>query len=255
MYWQNKALIQELSTPGPNSEDLHFANKYAQPFFTQCIACLWKQYWSYWRNPSYTAVRFIFTTVLAVMFGSIFWDLGQKYQSREDLSNAMGSMYAPTLFLGFLYTTMVQPVVAIERTVVYRERAARMYSAWANAFTQVLIEVAYTFVQSTVYSIIIYAMIGFKWSAAKFFWIPIWWRWFYWSCPLAWTYYSLVASQFGDIKQMMPDQNQTVEQFMRSYFCFRHDFLGVVAGVTVGLATLFALIFAASTRAFNFQKR
>ncbi|GAB2224811.1 hypothetical protein Drorol1_Dr00005588 [Drosera rotundifolia] len=304
---QNKALIQELSTPGPNSEDLHFANKYAQPFFTQCIACLWKQYWSYWRNPSYTAVRFIFTTVLAVMFGSIFWDLGRKYQSREDLSNAMGSMYAATLFLGFLYTTMVQPVVAIERTVVYRERAAGMYSAWANAFAQVLIEVPYTFVQSTVYSIIIYAMIGFKWSAAKFFWylffmfismlyftysgmmtvaltpnphlayiivaafysiwnlfsgfiiplsrIPIWWRWFYWSCPLAWTYYGLVASQFGDIKQMMPDQNQTVEQFMRSYFCFRHDFLGVVAGVTVGLATLFALIFAASTRAFNFQKR
>jgi hypothetical protein len=49
----------------------------------------------------------------------------------------MGSMYAAVLFLGFQNGTAVQPVVAVERTVFYRERAAGMYSALPYAFAQV----------------------------------------------------------------------------------------------------------------------
>ena len=49
----------------------------------------------------------------------------------------MGSMYAAVLFLGVQNSAAVQPVVAIERTVFYRERAAGMYSALPYAFAQV----------------------------------------------------------------------------------------------------------------------
>ena len=49
----------------------------------------------------------------------------------------MGSMYAAVLFIGVQNATSVQPVVAIERTVFYRERAAGMYSALPYAFAQV----------------------------------------------------------------------------------------------------------------------
>lgn len=75
---RNKALIDELSTPRPGTKDLHFATQFSQPFLTQCVACLWKQHWSYWRNPLYSAVRIIYTTFLALIFGSMFWDIGQK---------------------------------------------------------------------------------------------------------------------------------------------------------------------------------
>lgn len=75
---RNKALISELSTPPPGSTDLHFPNQYAQSFTTQCMACLWKQHKSYWRNPSYTATRIFFTTVIALIFGTIFLNLGKK---------------------------------------------------------------------------------------------------------------------------------------------------------------------------------
>ncbi|PIA65375.1 hypothetical protein AQUCO_00100684v1 [Aquilegia coerulea] len=78
LYGRNKALIKELSTPSPGSTDLHFSSQFSQSFFTQCVACLWKQYWSYWRNAPYNVVRFFFTTFIAVMFGTIFWDLGSK---------------------------------------------------------------------------------------------------------------------------------------------------------------------------------
>ena len=50
----------------------------SQPSFTQGMACLWKQYLSYWRNPPYNAVRVIFATATALLFGTVFWDLGSK---------------------------------------------------------------------------------------------------------------------------------------------------------------------------------
>ena len=77
-YRRNKALIKELSQPAPGSSDLHFPSKYAQSSITQCMACLWKQNLSYWRNPPYNTVRFFFTTIIALLLGTIFWDLGGK---------------------------------------------------------------------------------------------------------------------------------------------------------------------------------
>ncbi|GLT97658.1 hypothetical protein SLE2022_152130 [Rubroshorea leprosula] len=306
LFRRNKELIKELSSPSPGSKDLYFPTRYSESFFTQCMACLWKQYWSYWRNPPYTAVRFLFTTFIALMFGTIFWNLGSKRTRQQDVLNAVGSMYAAVLFIGFQNSASVQPVVAVERTVFYRERAAGMYSAMPYAFGQVVIELPYISIQTVIYGVIVYAMIGFEWTAAKFFWylffmyftllyftfygmmavavtpnhnisaivssafvalwnlfsgflipqtrIPAWWIWYYWICPVAWTLYGLVASQFGDIQEKF-ETGETVEHFVRTYFDYKTDFLWVVAIVIVGYAVLFGFIFGFSIKAFNFQKR
>ena len=63
--------------------------------------------------------------------------MGKCRTFQQDLSNAMGSMYAAVLFLGVQNASSVQPVVDVERTVFYRERAAGMYSAMPYAFAQV----------------------------------------------------------------------------------------------------------------------
>ncbi|XP_062204875.1 ABC transporter G family member 37 [Phragmites australis] len=309
LYQRNKELIEELSTPPPGSSDLHFPTQYSRSFVTQCLACLWKQNWSYWRNPSYTAVRLLFTMVIALLFGTMFWDLGRKTNRKQDLFNAMGSMYAAVLYIGVQNSGSVQPVVVVERTVFYRERAAGMYSAFPYAFGQVAIEVPYILVQTLIYGVLVYSMIGFEWTAAKFLWylffmyftllyftfygmmavgltpnesiaaiisaafynvwnlfsgyliprpkIPVWWRWYSWICPVAWTLYGLVASQFGDITHKLEDSetDQTVAQFITSYFGFHHDFLWVVAVVHVACAVIFAFLFSFAIMKFNFQKR
>ncbi|CAL1376770.1 unnamed protein product [Linum trigynum] len=306
LYKRNKALIKDLSKAAPGAKELYFPTQYSQPFMTQCLACLWKQHWSYWRNPPYTAVRFLFTTFISLTFGTIFWDLGGKTTRNQDLFNAMGAMFSAVVFLGVQNASSVQPVVAIERTVFYRERAAGMYSAMPYAYAQAIIEVPYIMVQSLVYALITYSMMGFEWRAEKFLWyiffmfttllyftyygmmtvavtpnhhiasiissffyaiwnlfsgfiiprpsLPVWWRWSYWANPISWTLYGLIVSQYGDVKTQL-DGGQTVEDFLRSYFGFRHDFLGVIAGVMVGLVVVFASIFAVSIRAFNFQRR
>ncbi|KAG6417147.1 hypothetical protein SASPL_119298 [Salvia splendens] len=306
LHTRNKALIKELSVPRPGTKDLYFPTKYSQSFLTQCIACLWKQHWSYWRNPPYTAVRFSFTTFIAIIFGSMFWDLGSKRETQQDLFNAMGSMYAAINFLGFQYGSTVQPVVAIERTVFYRERAAGMYSALPYAFSQFLIEIPYVFVQSLIYGVIVFSMMGFPWSAEKFAWfiyflffsllyfvlygmmtvavtpnhniaaivssffygiwnlfsgfiiprpsMPVWWRWYYWATPVSYTLYGFIVSQFGEIETKM-DSGVTVKQFLKDYFGFEHDMLGVVAAILCGFVVLFTFIFAYSIKTFNFQRR
>ena len=71
---------------------------------------------------------------------------------------------------------------------------------------------------------------------------------------MAWTLYGLVTSQFGDIEDRM-DSNQTVAEFVRSYFGYKYDFLGIVAAVHVGFTVLFGFIFAFSIKVFNFQNR
>ena len=49
----------------------------------------------------------------------------------------MGALYSACLFLGVNNASSVQPIVSIERTVFYRERAAGMYSPIAYAGAQV----------------------------------------------------------------------------------------------------------------------
>ncbi|CAM6074535.1 unnamed protein product [Sphagnum tenellum] len=170
LYKVNANTIRELSTPKPGSEDLSFPTQFSQPSAVQFKACLWKQNLTYWRSPYYNAVRFFFTVVVAVLFGSIFWQLGDKRATQQDVFNVMGVLYASVLFLGVNNASSVQPVVSVERSVFYRERAAGMYSPLSYACAQALIEVPYVFCQTIVYGVITYSMIHFEWTAAKFFW-------------------------------------------------------------------------------------
>lgn len=58
-------------------------------------------------------------------------------RSSGDLLVIVGSMYAAVMFVGCENCICVQPVVAVERTVFYREQAAGMYSAIPYALAQV----------------------------------------------------------------------------------------------------------------------
>ncbi|KAA3470383.1 pleiotropic drug resistance protein 1-like isoform X2 [Gossypium australe] len=306
LYKRNKTLIEQLNMPSPGAKELHFSTQYSQSFLSQFLACLWKQRCLYWRNTEYTAVRFFFTTIVALMFGTMFWKVGSKRGRRQDLFNAMGSMYAAVLFIGVQNASSIQPVVNVERTVFYKEKAAGMYSPMAYAFAQVAIELPYILVQTVTYGIIVYPLMAFEWSHARFFWylfftyftylfftffgmmsvaitpnyhiagiistafyaiwnlfigflvphtkIPIWWRWNYWICPLAWSLYGLTVSQFGEVEDVL-DTGERTKDFLESYFGFRHEFVGVVAVVMVGWAVVFAFLFAVFIKILDFQHR
>ncbi|XP_027104789.1 pleiotropic drug resistance protein 2 [Coffea arabica] len=310
VYRRNQELIKQLSTPPPGSQDLYFPTKYSQSFFNQCKACFWKHQLSYWRNPKYNAIRFFMTTIIGIIFGVIFWRKGHKMYKQQDLLNLVGAMYAAVMFLGGTNTSAVQSVVAVERTVFYREKAAGMYSALPYAFAQVATEVIYVALQTFIYSLLLYSMIGFHWQVDKFLWfyyfvfmcfvyfglygmmlvaltpnyqiaaigmsfflnfwnlfsgfmiprtqIPVWWRWYYWGSPVAWTIYGLVTSQVGDMTEpvSIPGSGELpMKEYLKQYLGYKHDFLGVVAVVHLGWVVLFCFVFAYAIKFLNFQKR
>ncbi|KAK8594976.1 hypothetical protein V6N13_015885 [Hibiscus sabdariffa] len=281
LFQRNKALVNELSTPPPGATDLYFATQY------------------------------FFTLVAALLVGSIFWQVGTKRSTSTDLSMIIGAMYAAVIFVGINNCSTVQPVIAIERTVFYRERAAGMYSALPYALSQVFCEIPYIFFQTTYYTLIVYAMVGFQWTAAKFFWfffvnfftylyftyygmmvvsitpnhqvaaifasafysvfnlfsgffiarpsIPGWWIWYYWICPVAWTIYGLIVSQYGDMDDPLTvpgnPRNYTIKSYIDDRYGFKSDFMGPISGVLVAFAAFFAFMFAYCIRTLNFQNR
>ncbi|WOL15670.1 hypothetical protein Cni_G24451 [Canna indica] len=337
LYQRNQELIKELSVPAPDSNDLYFPTKYSQSFIGQCKACFWKQYWSYWREPQYNAIRFFMTIVMGLLFGTIFWQKGNKTSTQQEILNIVGAIYGAFFFLGATNAITVQPVVGVERTVFYRERAAGMYSAMAYAFAQVSqitiyhilifpimspyvvsyflnlqvsIEMVYIVAQGLIYSLILFSMIGFSWQADTFFWffyfalmcfsyfvlygmmvvavtpnhqvagilssffysfwnlfsgfliprpsIPIWWRWYYWGDPVAWTIYGAVVSQLGKKENMVeiPGRSSvTVKEFLRETLGFEHSFLGYVALAHIGFVLVFFFVYGYSIKYLNFQNR
>lgn len=310
LFQHNKDVVNKMKNPEPGTNDLCFSTKYSQSIMEQFKLCLWKQWLTYWRTPAYNLVRFGVTLLIALLLGTVFWKIGHKRESAIDLRIVIGCMYAATLFLGVNNCSSVQPVVAVERTVFYREKAAGMYSSLPYAISQVVVEIPYVFIQSLYYSIIIYSMMSFQWTAAKFFWflyvtfftllyftyygmmtvsfspnhqvaaifagffyglfnlfsgffiplprIPKGWVWYYWICPVAWTVYGLIITQYGDLddKIKVPGkEDQTIKFYVEDHYGFNAEFMGAVATVLAGFPVFFALTYAFCIRTLNFQRR
>ncbi|KAK6941567.1 Plant PDR ABC transporter associated [Dillenia turbinata] len=89
--------------------------------------------------------------------------------------------------------------------------------------------------------------------------MPIWWRWYYWANPIAWSLYGLLTSQYGDVKDLVKLSDGVtlvpVQRVLRNVFGYRHDYLGIAGIMVVGFCMMFAVVFAFAVKSFNFQKR
>ncbi|KAF3951260.1 hypothetical protein CMV_023066 [Castanea mollissima] len=170
LYEKNMELVRQLSSPPLGSTDLYFPTRFSQNGWGQLKSCLWKQHLAYWRSPAYNLMRIMHTLVTALIFGVLYWDEGKKLNNQQNLFNIFGSMYVAVLFLGINNCSTVLPYVATERTIMYREIFAGMYSSWAYSLAQVIVEIPYLFIETAIFVTISYPMIGYYGSAYKVFW-------------------------------------------------------------------------------------
>ncbi|KAH0930431.1 hypothetical protein HID58_016158 [Brassica napus] len=159
LYKSNYELNQQLSKPDPGSSDLHFERTFAQSWWEQFKSCLWKMSLSYWRSPAYNLMRICHTLVSSLIF-----------DTQQNLFTVLGAIYGLVIFLGVNNCTSALQYFETERNVMYRERFAGMYSAFAFAMAQVVTEIPYILIQSAEFVIIIYPMMGLYGSAYKVFW-------------------------------------------------------------------------------------
>ena len=88
--------------------------------------------------------------------------------------------------------------------------------------------------------------------------IPIWWRWYYWASPVAWTLYGLITSQVGDKNASLeiPEAgNMPLKEYLKVSLGFEYDFLPVVAVAHLGFVLIFFFVFAYGIKFLNFQRR
>lgn len=177
------AITDAASEKAPGSKPLSFAGMKTPSGFMQFYLILHRLFVSYWRNVKYNMVRFFVSLLVMAVFGSIFYQQGQKYLSDENpgtLLNIAGVIFMSVLFVGATNAMTVQGVISNERKVFYRERAAGMYGEMPFAFAQSLVELPYLFVQSAVYAFPVYYLIGFNPAADKvmyfflFFFLTLW---------------------------------------------------------------------------------
>uniref|UniRef100_A0A3Q7GZ11 ABC-2 type transporter transmembrane domain-containing protein n=1 Tax=Solanum lycopersicum TaxID=4081 RepID=A0A3Q7GZ11_SOLLC len=89
--------------------------------------------------------------------------------------------------------------------------------------------------------------------------IPIYWRWYYWANPVAWSLYGLLTSQYGEVNEhlTLADGVHTVsiKRFIKEQFGYRQEFLGTAGVAVIGFCIIFAVTFAFAIKFFNFQRR
>ncbi|KAL5231553.1 hypothetical protein ABZP36_030329 [Zizania latifolia] len=140
-------------------------------------------------------------------------------KDEQDVFNILGIMHGSALFLGFMNCSILQPVVAMERVVLYREKAAGMYSNMAYVIAQVSVELPYMFVQVFIFSAIVYPMIGFEMTASKFFWFALY-------MVLDFMYYTL----FGMMTVALTPNIEIAAGLSFLIFIFWNVFSGFIIG-------------------------
>ncbi|CAH2059084.1 unnamed protein product [Thlaspi arvense] len=233
---RNQEVIKELSTPPPGSNDLYFPTKYSQPFSTQTKACFWKQYWSYWRHPQYNAIRFLMTTVAV----EIIYNALQTGVYTLILYSMIGYDWTVAKFLWFYYYMLT--------SFIYFTLYGMMLVALTPNYQVAGICMSFFLSLWNLFS-------GFLIPRPQ---IPIWWRWYYWATPVAWTLYGIITSQVGDrdpMVQIAGVGDTSLKTLLKDGFGFEHDFLPVVAAVHIVWILLFVFVFAYGIKFLNFQRR
>ncbi|XP_068663114.1 pleiotropic drug resistance protein 3-like [Aristolochia californica] len=170
LFKDNGEMVNQLTMPPPRTEELCFPTPFPQNGWEQFKACLWKQSLSYWRRPSYNLARLTFLSAASMCLGAVFWKQGKKINTQQDLFNIVGGMFTAIVFVGVNNCSSVLPLIATERSVLYREKFAGMYSPMVYSFAQVAVELPYAIVLALLFLVITYPTIGYDESVNKILW-------------------------------------------------------------------------------------
>lgn len=91
-----------------------------------------------------------------------------------------------------------------------------------------MIEIPYIFVQTIVYGIIVYAMIGYEWTIVKFFW------------QLFFMYFTLLYFTFYGMMTVAVTPNHNIAAIIASaFFALWNLFSGFIVPLTVSIELFF----------------
>eukprot|EP01001_Neometanema_parovale_P004306 NODE_15_length_4507_cov_49.404653_g13_i0.p1 GENE.NODE_15_length_4507_cov_49.404653_g13_i0~~NODE_15_length_4507_cov_49.404653_g13_i0.p1 ORF type:complete len:1404 (+),score=270.35 NODE_15_length_4507_cov_49.404653_g13_i0:55-4266(+) len=148
---------------------LRFDDRFAAPMSVQLKMLFRKSGRAYWRSPQYNLTRSILNVVIALLLGSIYYQI--KVVNIPTMFSMTAVQFLAAAFLGVLNFVSILPVMALERAAYYRERASNMYSVQAYAVAFAVVELPFLFTSTLLFCGPFYWMVGLKSDAKAFaFW-------------------------------------------------------------------------------------
>lgn len=163
----NTSRVDTAMAPQPGAAVAVPTDEFAVGVWTQFSQVLARMWLGYWRNVELNFTRFLILCILGVFFGLSYLDVPND--TVGGLSSTISLMFIATSFAGLMNQGVMLPVLAQQRAVFYRERAANMYTPEVYSLSVFLCEVPYLAVFSTVMATVYYWMAGLKDDAGVFF--------------------------------------------------------------------------------------
>lgn len=147
---------------------------------TQIKECLKRQFLRYFRLPEYNLTRVVTVLFMAVLFGLVF-----LRDAAPDVQTAI-TVATAALFLATIPSVLsvqnVAPPTFKARLPFTREIASGTYKSIAHDVSIGIVEVPYTFVTTTTFTVVFYFMVGLRPAQFGYFFLAI--QLFYFFCVM-----------------------------------------------------------------------
>ncbi|KAF7439739.1 hypothetical protein PC9H_000075 [Pleurotus ostreatus] len=145
--------------------DTTLSSTHAASFAYQLKELTARQYVSYWRNPPYLMSKLTLNIIGGLFIGFTFFNAGD---SQQDTQNKVFSIFMATVLSSPLAGQMHVPYINSRDIFEIRERSSRMYS-WVTLVTaQILVEIPWNILGSTLFFFCWYWTVGFPGSRAGY---------------------------------------------------------------------------------------
>lgn len=162
--------LRDLGMPFAPELDEHFNRKFTDAFPTfgrSLIENVWtltrRQMMIMMRNKAFLKSRAFMVTLMALIFGSLFWQLNP-----ENAQVMIGVAYQASLFLVLSQGAQV-PMYVLQRGVFYKQRRANFFQTAAHVVACSTSQLPFAVIEAVYFGTIVYWMCGFAAEAGPYF--------------------------------------------------------------------------------------
>jgi len=123
-------------------------------------ALTYRYFLNLWFNPGILFVRIAMYSMLALMVGALFWELGEKHDYESIMSRAAVLFYCVAFFI--FMSVAVLPFTVMERDIVDKEILNKYYHPYSYQIAQGIATIPGSAVLAGLVSLIIITMLKFK---------------------------------------------------------------------------------------------
>eukprot|EP01103_Thecamoeba_quadrilineata_P010903 TRINITY_DN2481_c0_g1_i2.p1 TRINITY_DN2481_c0_g1~~TRINITY_DN2481_c0_g1_i2.p1 ORF type:complete len:542 (+),score=70.89 TRINITY_DN2481_c0_g1_i2:28-1653(+) len=163
---QNASTTQliEYQKQTDETSQLNSLSPYASSWFRQTIYLGKRSFFNYLRNPMTTYAATFQTLFMALLVGSLYFDVGMTVQSIQNRAGALFFTITNQAFSQFASLNLF----ILERDIFKRERASGTYRTSAYYIAKTLVETPLSIFFPTLFTVVAYWMVGFQNTPEKF---------------------------------------------------------------------------------------